>query len=86
MLKCDNQYCIYQDEGVCLFQTIAVNEYGMCAHCRLLDIDEEELKARKEISYGLFTSGIHPASPNAAVETKHLDVWTASARNRCRSA
>lgn len=49
MIKCDNQYCIYQDEGLCLFQSIAVNEYGMCAHCRLLDIDAEELKTRKEI-------------------------------------
>lgn len=48
MFACENTLCIYQDNGACAFQTMAINEYGMCAHCFVVDIQDEELKRLKD--------------------------------------
>ena len=47
-LKCEKEYCIYNNERECLFEKISINELGMCDACIILSLDKEFLQKEKE--------------------------------------
>ena len=48
-MNCDNRFCIYQEEGVCLLKKIELDITGQCKSCILVNISEMALKIGKEI-------------------------------------
>ena len=47
-MKCEFTYCVHNENGFCLLEEIAVNAWGMCEECILVDISEADLRAGKE--------------------------------------
>lgn len=46
-MPCDNFFCIYQSEGVCILKEIQIDHVGVCASCIYPNIDEAYLKQEK---------------------------------------
>ncbi len=46
-MKCENNFCIYQNKGNCIFEKVSIDSLGMCAECIYPDIDEEVLTQAK---------------------------------------
>ncbi len=46
-MNCENDFCIYQDEGVCTIEKISINNLGMCMECIYPKIDNEILNQAK---------------------------------------
>ena len=45
---CENEYCIYNKGGNCLFERVTINTLGMCDDCTIVSLDKEFLEAEKE--------------------------------------
>lgn len=43
-MKCDNLFCIYQNNGQCILKNIELDIEGRCKECIYPDIDEEKLQ------------------------------------------
>lgn len=49
-MKCENDFCIYWQDGECVLEDISIDIGGRCDDCIYVNIPEEQLKiARKEI-------------------------------------
>ena len=46
-MNCDNNYCIYADDGKCILDSISIDALGMCSECIFAEFDEEILKKAK---------------------------------------
>ena len=46
-MNCENNFCIYQNNGECKIENISINSLGMCSECILPDIDETTLYKEK---------------------------------------
>ena len=46
-MKCENNFCIYQNNGRCILDKIDIDSLGMCAECIYPDIDEKTLNQAK---------------------------------------
>ena len=46
-MKCQNDLCIYQTNGVCLLEEISIDNLGMCTDCIYPNIDEQILNDAK---------------------------------------
>ncbi len=47
MVNCDNIFCIYEEDGICLLEKIEINSKGNCAYFRHTVIDDEILEQSK---------------------------------------
>ncbi len=47
-MKCENHFCIYENEGFCLLEYIELDIQGQCKECICVNIEEERLKALKK--------------------------------------
>lgn len=47
-MKCENRFCIYEDNGHCTVKEISVDSSGMCADCLYPTIDEDTLTNAKQ--------------------------------------
>ncbi len=47
-MNCENNFCIYQEKGGCILDSIRINSIGMCEECIYPDIDKKTLKKQKE--------------------------------------
>ncbi len=47
-MKCENIFCIHQEDGECRVKEISVNIAGMCDESVDIIVDEETLKKLKE--------------------------------------
>lgn len=45
-MNCENNFCIYCDEGKCILQNISINNIGMCDECILINLNDEILKEK----------------------------------------
>ncbi len=49
-MQCENEFCIYWEDGECILEDISIDIGGRCDDCIYVNIPEEQLKtARKEI-------------------------------------
>ncbi len=46
-MNCENQLCIYQENGKCTCEEPSINTLGMCKKCIIVNIPEMELKKYK---------------------------------------
>ena len=46
-MRCDNNFCIFQEQGKCILSKISVDELGMCSECTYPEIDEKILTEAK---------------------------------------
>ena len=44
-MKCENKFCVYQDEGECVFGETEVDVRGVCKKYIAVKIDDVELKS-----------------------------------------
>ena len=47
-MKCEHEYCVYNNEGKCLFEKVAINGLGMCDNCIVVSIENEFLQTEKD--------------------------------------
>ncbi len=45
---CENIFCIYQEDGKCIFDETTIDIDGMCSECMLVEIDSELLERLKK--------------------------------------
>ena len=45
---CENIFCIYQEDGKCIFDEMTIDIDGMCSECMLVEIDSELLERLKK--------------------------------------
>lgn len=53
-MKCENDFCIYNDQEMCMLNFISLDTIGMCLDCITIDIDNEILKQAKTKLLGQF--------------------------------
>lgn len=46
-MLCEQELCIYQNDGKCTLQTIHIDRLGQCSECLYPDIDKQYLKKIK---------------------------------------
>lgn len=49
-MRCDNQFCIYWDSGLCLLTAISLDAQGSCRDCIEITLPECILKAVRSAS------------------------------------
>lgn len=47
-MKCENYFCIYEENGFCRLDSVELDIQGQCKECIYLNIDENTLKKFKE--------------------------------------
>lgn len=47
-MKCENEFCIYEDAGECILDEIQVDIQGRCDQCIHITLNSEDLKKAKE--------------------------------------
>ena len=47
-MKCENHFCVYQENGVYILDEIDINSLGICDSCIYINIPKEDLKRYKE--------------------------------------
>ena len=47
-MKCENCFCIYEENGFCRLESVELDIQGQCKECIYLSIDENILKKLKE--------------------------------------
>lgn len=47
-LNCENEFCIYQEDGVCGLDSISLDIMGQCTDCIYVDIESNVLKEAKQ--------------------------------------
>lgn len=48
-MKCENLYCIYEQNGKCILDEIEINSVGMCSECILLPIPIDAADKMKSV-------------------------------------
>ncbi|MBQ3005473.1 MAG: hypothetical protein IJD88_06035 [Clostridia bacterium] len=46
-MNCENDLCIYQENGVCILDEIELDFQGQCTACIRIDIEDSDLKKLK---------------------------------------
>lgn len=49
-MKCENYFCIYENNGRCLLKSVGLDILGQCKECIYISIEDEKLKELKEQS------------------------------------
>ena len=47
-MKCENLFCIYNEEDKCILDTIELDIQGKCLYCIYVDIEEGYLNFKKK--------------------------------------
>ena len=47
-MNCEQEYCIYNNNGDCILQNISINSLGMCDDCMTITLDKKLLTKFKE--------------------------------------
>jgi len=47
-MKCENGFCIYQENDECLLEEISLDILGQCTDCIYIDLEEKTLNQVKE--------------------------------------
>lgn len=47
-LSCENKFCIYQNQGNCMLESVQLDNQGSCIDCISIHIEEEALSNLKE--------------------------------------
>lgn len=47
-ILCENEFCIYQENGKCILDVIELDISGMCQSCIYINISQEELNKKKK--------------------------------------
>ena len=47
-MNCEFNYCIYNKNGSCLFESVKINLLGMCDQCIIVSIPDERLDRLKQ--------------------------------------
>ena len=47
-MKCENCFCIYENNGRCRLESVELDILGQCKECIYISIEEEKLKELKE--------------------------------------
>lgn len=47
-MKCDFEYCIYNENNICKLNEIQINSYGICEECVLISIPKTNLNIYKK--------------------------------------
>ncbi len=48
-MKCENYFCVYQDNGKCILDEINIDIMGQCDSCIYIDIPKFELEKYKKL-------------------------------------
>ena len=48
VMKCENLYCIYNDEDKCILESVSLDIQGKCKECIYVDITDDQLKKLKK--------------------------------------
>lgn len=46
-MKCENEFCVYQDKGYCLLEDVEHNIMGTCTCCILVNVSGDTLQELK---------------------------------------
>ncbi len=49
-MKCENYFCIYENDGFCRLESVELDILGQCKECIYINIEKEKLKKIKEQS------------------------------------
>lgn len=49
-MKCENYFCIYENNRLCLLDSVELDILGQCNECIYINIENEKLKKIKEQS------------------------------------
>ena len=47
-MKCELDYCIYNQKFFCILDSVSINGLGMCDDCIIVSLDEKFLESEKE--------------------------------------
>ena len=47
-MNCENEFCVYQDSGICTLESIELDIMGQCKECIYVELDKEFLKIQKQ--------------------------------------
>lgn len=47
-LSCENEFCIYQKNGNCIFESVQLDIQGNCVDCIYINIEKDILNNLKE--------------------------------------
>ena len=47
-LSCENEFCIYQKQGICILESIQLDIQGNCMDCIYVNIEESVLNNLKD--------------------------------------
>lgn len=46
-MKCENCFCIYENYGLCLLESVELDIQGQCKECIYISVENEHLKHLK---------------------------------------
>lgn len=46
-MKCENNFCIYENNGLCILDNVELDFQGQCKECIYVDIEKEKLNYLK---------------------------------------
>ena len=47
-LTCENEFCIYQKQGICILESVELDIQGSCLDCIYVNVEKTTLKKLKE--------------------------------------
>ena len=47
-LSCENEFCIYQKQGICILESIKLDIQGSCVDCIYIHVENDILNNLKE--------------------------------------
>ena len=47
-MKCENYFCIYEDNGKCILDKIELDIMGQCTECIYVNLESDVLKEAKQ--------------------------------------
>ena len=47
-LSCENEFCIYQKQGICILESVQLDIQGNCVDCIYINVEKDTLNSLKE--------------------------------------
>lgn len=47
-MKCENEFCVYQENSECILKEISLDIMGQCMDCIYVNIDEQTISNAKQ--------------------------------------
>ncbi len=47
-VRCENEYCIFQEQGKCIKNSITLDYMGICISCKIISLTDNELSKKKK--------------------------------------